>query len=58
MIKDWRESFPIHKEGLDYTLEIRFATQNDAKNKDHSGRESKFYLFQIQQQKAEREAQV
>ncbi len=37
---------------------MRFATQNDVKKQDHSGRQSKFYLFQIQQRKDNQETQV
>ena len=45
---------PIQKEGISFTLEIRFATQNDVKDKNTSGKDSKFYRYTLDKRYEER----
>jgi hypothetical protein len=42
----WRESFPIRKDNVDYTLEIRYATEKDLLgDKPREKAPSQFYKY-------------
>jgi len=47
-MKNGEEVYQFQKDGLDYTLEIRIATQNDIKDKATTGKNSKYYQYKLE----------
>jgi len=55
MFLGWRETFPIEKEGLQFTLEVRYATEKDVKDPNRKEKSSAYYGFLFEQIREKKE---